>query len=285
MFRFQKIEALLARMAGVTSSDGYTNVKRVDPNQPAIAFFFTQVKGPPTTLAADVPPIGPTDLFFTVDVASAAGCTIGDYFGVFNADNPADNRAYFGTILGISLGGGAGGSDRITLDTPLDFEFVTGNTAACFTRELNVDGSTTPQIFSIQVGENATQSIKITRFMISMYTGGAPTLGEFGDQDSLTKGMVLRRVDGVINNIWNVKNNGELANITFDFDIYTAAGQGQDGAKWRNTYGGEDKHDGPIILHPGDSLQLIIQDAEPAAIQQFRVIGEGRYLEPGEIIA
>jgi hypothetical protein len=261
------------------AEDGSQDVNVQDQTTVPFDFFFTQVKGIPTTVAVNVATITPTTLIYDVDVTDASACVVGDYVGIFNADDPLDNRAYFGAIQVISLGGGVGGTDRVTLDTPLDFSFQVGNTFACFTRELDVDGSGTPEIFSVQVGSGATQSIDITRFMVSMYTSSAPNLGLFGNLTSLTNGLVLRRVNGRINNIWNVKNNGELANITFDFDIFTASGQGQDGAKWRNTYAGQDKHGVAIRLEPGDSLQLIIQD-NLTALEQFRVIAEGHYVEP-----
>jgi len=235
-------------------------------------YFFTQIKGAPTTVATTIGAIGPTTLIYDVEVTSAAGCSLGDYVGIFNADDPANNRAYFGTILAIN-------SNTLTLDTPLDFSFQAGDTVGCFTRELDVDGSVTPQIFSIEVGPNADQSIDITRLMISMYTATAVDLGSFGDLTSLTNGCVLRRVDGTIHNLYNVKNNGELANITFDYTPYTAAGQAQDGAKFRNTYNGTDKHGVTIRLDPGDELQWVIQD-DLTGLTQFRIIAQGHYVDP-----
>lgn len=242
-------------------------------------FFFVKVQGIPTTVAVEVIPITSTTILYTVDVTDASGCSVGDYFGLFNSDSDINNRAYFGEIQAISIGGGTGGTDRITLDTPLDFSFQIGDTAACFSRDLAVDGSSTPQIFSVQVGTGANQSIDITRFMVSMYTDSAVDLGSFGDLASLTNGLVLRRVNGKVNNIWNIKNNGELANITFDYDTYTASGQGQDGCKFRNSYAGQDKHGVAIRLDPGDSLQLIVQD-DISGLDQFRVIAEGHYVDP-----
>jgi hypothetical protein len=267
----------------VVNDDGSVNTRRLNNTDIPIVYFFNQILVPPTTVAVDVAEITKTTLIYDVDVTNGAGCNIGDYFGMFNSDSVANNRAYFGNIQAIAIGGGVGGTDRITLDTPIDFSFKAGNTAACFTRDLNVDGRKVadggpgPQIFSIQVGPNATQGIEITRLMISMYTDGAVDLGSFGNLTSLTNGCVLRRVNGVVHNIYNVKNNGELANITFDYDPYTEIGQGQDGCKFRNTYNGEDKHDTAIVLEPGDELQWIVQD-DLTGLDQFRVLAEGHYV-------
>lgn len=265
---YKSIVAILEKLG---TTEGSVDVNIQDQTTTPFEFFFTKVKGIPTSVAVDVAPIGPTTLIYDIDVVSAEGCVPGDYFGLFNSDDPLGNRAYFGTIQEVN-------GNVITLDTPLDHEFKIGDTAACFDRELTVDGSETPQIFSVQVGGNATQSIDITRFMISIYTSSSVDLSSFGDLPKLENGLVLRRTDGVINNLWNVKDNGELANITFDFDIYTAIGQGQDGCKFRNTYAGQDKHGVAIRLSPGDELQLVIQD-DLTSLDQFRVIAEGHYVD------
>lgn len=238
-----------------------------DQNSVPVDFFFTQIKGIPTSVAVE------TSIDdYTVTVTSASNCSVGDYVGIFNADNSTNNRAYFGTILSIS-------GNNITLDTPIDFEFQVGDTFACFTRNLNVDGSTTRQIFSVQVGPGATQSIDITRLMVSFTTDTTVDLSKFGDLTSLNNGLVLRRKDGVIHNIWNIKNNGELANLCFDYSPYSSTNpnQGQDGAKFRYTFAGQDKHGVAVRLEPGDELQLLIQD-DLTGLQQFRVIAEGHYV-------
>jgi hypothetical protein len=246
-----------------------------DQTTPPIDYFFSQVKGPPTTLAVET---AIDDM--TVTVADATGCAIDDYFGLFNADDTQDNRVYFAEIKGIS-------GNILTLDTPLDFDFKVGDTAACFSRELGVDGSVTTQIFSIQVGPNATQSIDINRIMISMVTDTAVSLSKFGDLAKLTNGLVMRRVNGTTNNIFNVKDNGEIANLCFDYDPYTTANlnQGQHGAKFRYTFNGQDKHGVAVRINPGDSLELLIQDdlrllGELGTTAQFRVVGEGHFVDP-----
>lgn len=248
---------------------GGLDVNIQDQTTPPIDFFFTQIKATPTTVAIEA---SVDD--YDVNVTSASGCSIGDYVGIFNADDSSNNRAYFGTILNISV-------NVITLDTPLDFPFQVGNTFACFTRNINeANGSSVAEIFQIEVGPNATQSIDINRLMISFLTNDVVNLAKFGDLLKLTRGCVLRRVNGTIHNIWNVKDNGELANLSFDYDPYTALNpaQGQDGAKFRFTLNGQDKHGVAIRLNPGDKLQLIVQD-DLRALQQFRIIGEGHYVD------
>lgn len=254
----------------VVNDDGSINTFVQDQTSPPIDFFFTQIKGTPTTVAVATE-IDDT----TVDVTSAAGCSVGDYVGIFNADSSTDNRAYFGTILAIA-------TNTITLDTPLDFAFQPGDTFACFTRDLNDATGTLadPEIFAIQVGPGANQSIDITRIMISFITDNTVTLATFGDiVGGLTNGIVLRRVDGDTRNIWNVKTNGEIAHLCYDYNPYSAnnPNQGQNGATFRYSFAGQDKHGVAVRINPGDSLQIVIQD-DLTDIQQFRVIAEGHYV-------
>lgn len=254
---------------GALNPNGGIDVNVQDQTSPPIDFFFTQLKGTPTTIAVQ------TSIDdYSVNVVSGAGCSVGDYVGIFNADNPLNNRAYFGTVTTIN-------ANLITLDTPVDFAFKVGDTFACFTRDINdANGSTTPEIFQVQVGPNATQSIDITRLMISMLTNSAVDLNKFGDLTALVRGCVLRRVNGFTHNIWNVKTNGDIVNLAFDYTPYSASNpaQGQDGAKFRYTFAGQDKHGVAVRLNPGDSLQLIIQD-DLTDLAQFRIIAEGHYVD------
>jgi hypothetical protein len=246
---------------------GTKDVLIQENNSTPVDFFFTQIKGAPTTVAVET---AIDD--YSVELASAAGCAIGDYFGMFNADDKNDNRFYHGEILNIV-------TNVITLDTPIDYAFKVGNTAACFSRELNVDGSATPQIFSVQVGSAANQSIDINRLMIHMECASTVSLAKFGDLTKLVKGVVLRRVDGTTNNIWNIKTNGEMKNLCFDWSptLATNPQQNVDGASFRYTFNGQDKHGVTIRLFPGDELQLIIQD-DLRGLVVFRVIAEGKYV-------
>jgi hypothetical protein len=252
---------------GARDGLGEKDVSVQDQTSTPVDFFFTQIKGAPTTVA-----VATVIDDLTVELASAAGCTIGDYFGMFNADDRNDNRFYHGEILNIA-------TNVITLDTPIDFAFKVGNTAACFTRELNVNGNVTPQTFAVQVGEHADQSIDINRLIVHMETDSTVSLAKFGDLTKLVKGVVLRRVDGTTNNIWNIKTNGEMKNLCFDWSptLATNPADNVDGASFRYSFNGQDKHGVAVRLFPGDELQLIIQD-DLTGLTQFRVIAEGHYV-------
>lgn len=256
-------------ITGPLSSAGNLEVEIQDQTTKPFDFFFTQIIGTPTTVATNT---AIDDI--TVAVASTNGMSVGDYFGLFNADTATDNRAYFGEVMAIT-------GSVVWLDTPIDFAFQVGDTAAAFSRNLNVLGTpTSQQIYSIQVGPNATQSIDIIRIMVSFITDGTVDLSTFGDiEGGLTYGVVLRRTDGIVHNIWNAKTNGDIAHLCFDYTPYSATNpnQGQDGAKFRYSFNGPDKHGVPIRLDPGDELQLIIQD-DLTSLTQFRIIAEGHYV-------
>ena len=211
-----------------------------DSTSPLIDLYFSQAKGAPTTVATATAK-DDTDVVLT----SAAGCSVGDYFGMFNT---AGNRDYFGTILSISV-------NTITLDTPVDFEYQIGDTANCFSRDLNVDGSVTPQVFSVLVGSGATVSIDITRISGSMTDTDAMDDSKFGGLTALTNGIVLRKKDGEYRNIWNAKSNSEIAVICAgDLTYSDKAPAGVYGASFRNTFAGVEKH-GPVVrLDPGEEL-------------------------------
>lgn len=229
--------------------------------------YFTQIQGAPTTIAVET--VVDTN---TITLADATGCSIGDYFGCFNT---AGNRSYFGVILNIA-------GNVLTMDSLLDFAFQVGDTAACLSRDLNVDGSVTPQVFSIQVGPNATTSLDINRLMINMLTDSAVSLATFGDLPALTNGCLLRITNGTKFNVFNVKSNADIANLCYDYDpkLATNPSQGQHGANFRNTFNGQDKLGVAIRVKPGDRLDWIVQD-DLTGLQQLRLIGEGHLTSEG----
>ena len=232
-----------------------------DQTTPPLDLFFIQPIGAPTSLAVQ----GAID-DTSITVASDAVFTVGDYLGLFTPP-----RFYFGQVLAKP------GANVLDLDTPLDFEYTAGSNVLAFTRDLDVNGAVTPQIFEIQ-GPGGGFEIDITRIMISMTTASTPTLGEFGDLGALTNGIVLRRTDSVTRNIFNAKTNLDLLNLAYDLTFYTAIGQGLDGLGVRYSFSGQDKHGVAVRLGTGESLQMIIQD-NLTGLTQFRIMAQGHIVE------
>jgi hypothetical protein len=226
-------------------TNGGLDVILQDPTTPPFDLFFSEATAAPTTLTAAT-----VIDSYDITVASTAGIGIGTWIGVFNSGG----RYYWGEVVG-SLG------LVLTMDTPLDFVFPIGSNVLPTTRSLAVDGSVTPRVFEIQVG-NAGLEIDVTRIIISIVTTDPPELGQFGDQPPLTRGLIIRYigVDGA-RNILNWKTNYEIGLHTFDLNIYEQVKQADVNAVIaRYTLGGQSKHGTVIRVRSGESLQLIVQD-------------------------
>lgn len=204
---------------------------------------------------------------YIVNVTSAASFVVGQYLTVYNV---AEDRVFFSEILEIN-------TLAITLDSPLDFEFPIGSIVSVGDNNMNVDGSVTPVIYGIRNPTMADipSSIDITRLMFKCLTDTTVDLSMFGDiAGGLTRGLVIRRVDGTYQNVFNAKTNGELKNIMFDFDIEVVGQQGQDGFTGRLTFAGQNKMGAVIRIGPDEDLQIVIQD-DLTSLDSFTIIAEG----------
>lgn len=235
-----------------------------DETTPPVIAFFTQSKA--ITSLASPTVIDDTD----VEVVSAAGLVIGQHFTIFNI---ASERFYFSKILGIA-------STTVSLDTPLDFAFPAGSIVDCGIEDMSVDGSTTTQIFALRGGgQGIDVKFDCTRIIFQCKTTTLGTLAEFGDLAALVKGLVFRRVDGNFKNLFNVKTNGDIANIAFDFDFFTQAGVGQDGFTARLTFAGQNKMGVALRIGSGEDLQMLVQDALQG-LDDLTIMAEGSLVNP-----
>jgi hypothetical protein len=201
---------------------------------------------------------------YDIEVADATGFDVGDYIGVFNT-NAA--RFYAANVLAID-------GTTITLDTPSDFDFLVGDRVQCGSKEMNVDGSGTNRIFSIRADPSIDITIDVTRVIIHIIGTSTMDDAKFGDIDALLRGVVLRRIDGITQNIFNAKTNGEFGEIAFDKEYDTKAPAGFTGFSCRLTFAGQNKMGVAIRLGPDDDLQLIVQD-DLSDLISFRVVAEG----------
>ena len=262
----------------VIEASGGMPVAIQDQTTTPLDFYFVKIKGAPTTLDGAITAVAPTTFVYEFDVVNAANFSVGDYAGIFQ--NSTVERYFFAEVKDVT-------DETITVDTPLDFNFEDGVTVASFDRNMNVDGSVTPQIFQVEVGPNSMLSIDLNRVMTQMKTSIAPTLALFGDLARLEKGTILRivRANGLIQNIWTVKDNAQMSLHAFDVEFYTSVGQGQEGLAARSTFNGQDKRGVAIRLAPGDKLQTVIQDnllaaQSSAQITEFFRLAEGHVVIP-----
>ena len=163
----------------------------------------------------------------------------------------------------------------VTIDTPIDFNYSSGSITFAANYHMNVDGSTTPQIFQVgPIGESVDLELDITRIMGYLQDDVEMDDAKFGGITALTNGVVLRRNNKYMTNFWNAKSNGELALLTYDFEYAEKAKQGSYAARFRNTYAGPSKHGVTIRLEPGDILEVIIQD-DLTDLEDFIMMAQG----------
>jgi len=201
---------------------------------------------------------------YIINVTSATGFVIGKYLTIYNIEA---NRVFFANILAIN-------TLAITLDTPIDFEFLSGSFVNVGSTNMNVDGSITPKIFGIRNPnvQDVALSYDITRIIFKCLTSATIDLSKFGDIiGGLTRGLVARKVDGTYRNIFNVKTNAELKNLMYDFDIQLASGNQQDGFTGRFTF---EKLGSVLRLEQNEDLQFIVQD-DLSDLTEFNIIAQG----------
>ena len=169
---------------------------------------------------------------YTMDVVSVTGFAVGQHVRIINS---AADRYYWGKILDIT-------DTTVTVDTPFDFVYVSGSEVTVSNTNLAVDGSVTPVKFILRTGSpSIPSSVDITRMIMVCETTDPVDLNKFGDQDMLTNGIVFRKLNGDIHNVWNIKSNRDLIGLAFDWTAYEATkpSQGINGFSWRMTFGGQ----------------------------------------------
>jgi hypothetical protein len=267
--------AILARaiLVGQDSDGVYRNVPVDELGQLAvnvhdqttrsIDFFFAQ-EVTNTTLAAQA---DPEDM--TLTLTSSTGFVDTLSVLVFSADDP--NAFYTGHQVGAPAG------NVITMDTPVDLEMPITSVTVALARNMAVDGSGTTQIFQIgPLPSPSTAVVDITRIMGHILDSSVMDDGKFGGLTALTNGVVLRKNDGVITNLWNVKTNGDLALLCDNFVYSEKAPGGQYGAGFRNTYAGQGNHGVVLELMPGEYLEILIQD-DLTGLDSFTMMAQGHF--------
>jgi hypothetical protein len=191
----------------------------------------------------------------TITVTDTTGFIDGAFIVI--ADVASNRYATFHQV-------GAVAGSVVTLDSPLDFAFpTTGTIVTAGTDNLAVKGDVTTQIFSLRASDPGIPLVvDITRIIFTCVCTSAVDLSKFCNFTALTNGLVLRRVDGTYQNIFNVKSNNDFASIMYDWQPFAKTNpvQGVDGFVSRLTFAGQNKIGVAIRLGPGEDLELLIQD-------------------------
>jgi len=196
------------------------------------------------------------------------GFDVGTVVGLFDPSG----QFYFGEQVDIVI------AQQVTLDSPLDRDWDKATTTVlAATKNMAVAGTgASPQIFQIgPVGAGTGVAVDITRIMGYIQTTGTMDDSKFGDiAGGLTNGVLLRQNNGEINNIWNVKTNGEFGLLAYDTAYTDKAPAGSEGFRFRNTYAGQSKHGVTLRLQPGETLEILIQD-DLSGLEVFNVMAQG----------
>jgi len=253
----------------ILRGDGSVDINIQDQTTRPILAKFNRVQNSTTLSVAAVKNAT------TITVASATGFVAGRYIILFE---PSTENFSFYTQIGAPAG------NVITLDTPLDFSYGIGTFVDSAITNLNANGSlSTPVTFGLR-GTGSPPgvdiSVDITRLIFHCITSGAVDLSTFGDLTALTNGLVLRKRDGDCINIFNVKTNGEIAGIMYDFDVTASTNpqQGVDGFTARLTFAGTNKIGVAVRLPIGDDLEVIVQD-NISGITLLEIMAEGHIVE------
>ena len=196
---------------------------------------------------------GATSLYDdTIVVDDATGFVIGH--SVVLTSNISD-RFYVGSIINIV-------SNTITLDNPLDYAFEDGQAVSDVITDMGVDGSTTRQVFSLRAAEppgNIDLTVDITRIIITCTDTTAVDLLTFCGGPALTRGLLIRRVDGTAQNLFNWKTNKDIVGSMYDWEPYSASNpqQGVDGFGARLTF---TKLGVVARVGPGEDVEAVVQD-------------------------
>lgn len=243
-------------------ADGSLPVTVQDATTPLVIVPLHQYQGE-NTLAVDA-----VIDEYTMTLTDATGFVDGNTVIV---SDDAESQIYIGKQVGAPVG------NVITLDRPLDYTYTAGFTVTRSLDDMSVNGSVTTQTFGLRQGisSNLDLTVDIVRVITTIYTATTPTLSEFGDiTGGLTMGITLRRRDGNRVNIFNVKDNGDLAALAYDLQFLSAIGGGQDGLVSRLTFGGWSKMGAVVRLAPDEDLELIVND-DLSSLQKMIVMAEG----------
>jgi hypothetical protein len=251
--------------------NGHLDVSIGDQTTPPLIVDMSRVTN--TTTLTTATAINDT----TIVVASATGFVDG---AMITIADPVSGRYWIGHQIGAIA------TLTVTVDTPLDFAFpIATAEVAVGTHELSSTAGTlaSPVIYSVRAGEQSDvpTTIDVTRIIFTCTADQAVDLTNFCGITALTNGIVLRRVDGTTQNIFNVKSIGDLANIMYDTTVYSASNpqQGVNGMVGRLTFGGQSKMGVVIRIGPGEDLELLVQD-DLTGISTFKIVAEGHVVQP-----
>lgn len=204
---------------------------------------------------------------YTVTVTDASLVTIGNYLCI------QENKRAFQTKILNKVG------NVLTIDTPIDYNFSVNAYISERTPLMNYNGSVTPGRYILKPIPGVKWDI--TRILFSMVISSAGSDVLFGNLPALTRGIVLRKSNGIHHTIFNAKTNGDFALRTYDVTYSDKAVPAQSyGIRGWRAFNGQDRN-GIVIRLDGDldeQLEILIQD-DLSGLTSFRMVGQGHVVE------
>lgn len=241
------------QLSKATSTRGNQNVLLADQiSKPLDSYFAQEVSD--FTLSSPTGVSTKDTLVYTFEATAGHGI-VDPVEGVNNEILLLDvvgNRSFYAEVLDVD-------GNTITVDRPIDHLFPVTSLGRKVITNMNVNGSGTPQIFTIRAG---VIPVDITRILLTISDAGSMDDGKFGALDKLTRGLVIRIVNSFQVTIFCFKSNGEIKQFCYDGQ-YTPAAQGPSGQESfaaRITWGGQSKHGVVLRISGTDVVQVIVQD-------------------------
>lgn len=208
---------------------------------------------------------------YDITVTDGSAVTVGNYICIQEGA-----RAFQAQVLSKA-------TNVLTLDTPIDFAFSVAAGINERSPDLNVDGSVTPVSATLQPIPGGSVKWDIVRIIFSMTMDDQPDDSKFGDiVGGLTRGIVIRKSNGIHHTIFNAKTNGDLRERMYDIDYSDAANPPVNayGVSGRRTFGGQGKNGVVIRLdsEESDLLEILIQD-DLTALNSFRMVAQGHVVD------
>lgn len=168
---------------------------------------------------------------------------------------------------------------NITLNTPLDFAFTTNWWCSLRNQNLAVNWSVTPVIFSISPIWLTDISWDICSITLSITDNTQMDWSKFWWITPLDKWIFLRRVNWIVKNLFNVRDNHDIASHFYDITY-------DDRAWWswlyslraKKTFNWQGYNWVTLRLENNDELQLVVQD-DLTWLTDMQVVCQGHVVQ------
>lgn len=266
------IEDITGTTVNVTDPDGDgvggLDIFIQDQHTEVIDLFLMQFEG---TFTVSVNTVIDT---YTFEATGGHGISVGDC--VLFREGVA-----FSQFFVISMA-----TNTITVGSPFDVIYTTSGTFDRGIINMNVDGSITPQIFSIgpiaPVAPATENKWDIVRVMFAIQDGSSMDSSMFGSiAGGVENGITLRQKNGMYKNYFNIKANGDWGLRAYDISFDDrAGGNGKYFFRTRRTFGGAAKTGVTIRLagEDSDAFEVVIND-DLTDLEEFFGVTQGHVVE------